>query len=85
MKRAGIYCLGLYRTGIEIFFGSGNKRFHPGRAPWSSGNRSGLRSERSKVQTSAGAEFFRQKIQLSCPQENSVCRMIHMKQDDAGS
>ena len=56
-----------------------------GRAPCSSGHRSGLWSEMSMVLTSAGAEFFRQKIQLSCPQENGVCRMIHMKQDDAGS
>ena len=59
--------------------------FECGWAPWSSGHRSGLRSKRSAVQTLAGAEFFRQKIQLSCPQENGVCRMIHMKQDDAGS
>ena len=54
-------------------------------APCSSGHHSGLRSKMSAVQTSAGAEFFRQKIKLSCPQENDICRMIHMKQDDASS
>ena len=38
-----------------------------------------------RFKTLARAEFLYQKIQLSCPQENGVCRMIHMKQDDAGS
>ena len=75
---SGVWVLCTLPTLVKIFF-----IFESG--DWNKWSSQWTTEREVAVQTLAGAEFFRQKIQLSCPQENGVCRMIHMKQDDAGS